>query len=56
MEDRMTYQDYEILGRYLDGTATIEDRTAVRWSLSAPLCELMLVSIKAMSFIKTGKR
>ena len=56
MEDRLAYQNYELLGRFLDGTASESDVTAVRYGLCTPLCELVLVSINAMGLIKTGKR
>lgn len=56
MEDRLAYQNYELLGRCLDGKASEFDISSVRYGLCAPLCELVLVSIKAMSLIKTGKR
>ena len=54
MEDRLAYQNYELLGRFLDGKASEADFTSVRYGLSIPLCELVLVSFKAMSLIKTG--
>ena len=56
MGDRLIYQNYELLGRFLDGKASESDVTSVRYGLCTPLCELVLVSIKAMSLIKTGKR
>ena len=56
MEDRLAYQNYELLGRFLDGKASESDITSVRYGICTPLCELVLVSIKAMSLIKTGKR
>lgn len=56
MEDRHVYQNYELLGRFLDGNASELDVTSVRYGLCTPLCELVLVSIKAMSLIKTGRR
>lgn len=56
MEDRLAYQNYELLGRFLDGKASESDITSARYGICTPLCELVLVSIKAMSLIKTGKR
>ncbi len=51
MEDRMESRNYEMLGRFLDGEATSEDMASIRSGLNASLCELLLVSMKAMSFI-----
>lgn len=56
MEDSFAYQNYELLGRFLDGKASEADITTVRYGICTPLCELVLVSIKAISLIKTGKR
>lgn len=51
MEDRMEYQSCELLGRFLDGNATSEDMASIRTGLNASLCELLLVSMEAMSLI-----
>ena len=56
MEDRLVYQNFEMLGRFLDGKASEFDVTSVRYGFCTPLCELVLVSIQAISLIKTGKR
>lgn len=56
MEDRLAYRSYEMIGRFLDGKASESDVTSVRYGFCTSLCELVLVSIKAISLIKTGKR
>ena len=56
MEDRLAYQNYELLGRFLDGKASESDVSSVRYGFCTPLCELILVSVKAINLIKTGKR
>ena len=56
MEDRLAYQNYELIGRFLDDKASESDVASVSYGFCTPLCELVLVSIKAISLVKTGKR
>ena len=52
MEDRLSYHNCELLGRYLDGKASELDEASIRYGLCTSLCELVLVSVKAISLIK----
>lgn len=56
MKDRLAYQNYELLGRFLDGRASEFDVFSIQYGLCTPLCELVLVSINTMILIKTGKQ
>lgn len=51
MEDSLVYQNCEMLGRFLEGNATNSERTSVRYGMCSSLCELVLVSLKAMNLI-----
>ncbi len=56
MEDSMVYRNCETMGRFLDGKASRQDIVAVRYGICTSLCEIVLVSVKAMSLIPNGKR
>ena len=51
MEDRMVYQKCEMLGRFLDGNASALEAATIRYGVCSSLCELVLVSLKAMNLI-----
>lgn len=56
MEDSMVYQNCEMLGRFLEGNASYSEKTAIRYGISTPLCELVMVSLKAMNLISKEQR
>lgn len=56
MEDRMVYQNCEMLGRFLEGNASVSEAAAIRYEICPPLCELVLVSLKAMNLISKEQR
>lgn len=56
MEDRIECRNYEMLGRFLEGKASGQDMASIRSGLNASLCELLMVSMKAMSLIPNEKQ
>lgn len=56
MEDRIECRDYEMLGRFLEGKASGRDMATIRSGLDASLCELLLVSMKALRLIPNEKQ
>ena len=49
MEDSLVY--CEMLGRFLEGNSSYSEKATIRYGISTPLCELVMVSLKAMNLI-----
>ena len=56
MEGNLLYQDCEMIGRFLDGNADNSVMAAIRNGMDTALCELVLVSIKAMCLISNERQ